>query len=88
VPPAFYPPSLQALVERDDRGALLETAEVYLDHAGDVRRAAQALHVHRTTLYYRLQRVEEVTGLDLQNGVDRLSLHLGIKLIRLRGAAR
>jgi sugar diacid utilization regulator len=86
VPPAFYPPSLLALVERDDRGTLLETAEVYLDNAGDVRRAAEALHVHRTTLYYRLQRVEEVTGLDLQNGVDRLSLHLGMKLLRLRGA--
>jgi len=64
------------------RGArqLLVTAETYLDSAGDAQRAAAALHIHRGTLYQRLARIEQLSGLDLANGMDRLTLHLGIKL--------
>lgn len=68
-----------------DRGntSLFETAEAYLDGAADARRAAARLHVHRTTLYYRLQRIEEVTGLNLADGDDRLALHVALRLHRL-----
>jgi DNA-binding PucR family transcriptional regulator len=62
---------------------LRNTAEVFLDHAGNVQGAAAALHIHRQTLYYRLTRIESVTGLDLASGTDRLLLHLTVKLARL-----
>jgi DNA-binding PucR family transcriptional regulator len=39
--------------------------------------------VHRTSLYYRLSRIELISGMDLASGGDRLSLHLGLKLARL-----
>ncbi|GAA1508437.1 PucR family transcriptional regulator [Nocardioides humi] len=64
---------------------LLATAETFLDLAGSMRRSAEALHIHRATLYQRLARIEEVTGLDLDDGGDRLTLHLGLKLARLTG---
>ncbi|TDC95440.1 CdaR family transcriptional regulator [Saccharopolyspora aridisoli] len=83
--PTLYPSGLRALVERE-AGALLETAEAYLDCAGDATRTAAALHIHRSTLYYRLERIEKVTGMDLRDGHHRLTLHLGIKLSRLVGA--
>lgn len=69
------------------RGAhqLLVTAETYLDLAGDVKHTAAVLHIHRGTVYQRLARIEQLSGLDLANGVDRLTLHLGIKLARLAG---
>jgi DNA-binding PucR family transcriptional regulator len=86
--PEVYPPPVLALVEHDDSGTLLTTVETYLDCAGDARRAAEALHIHRTTLYYRLERAEQVTGLSLRDGGDRLTLHLGVKLARLAGAYR
>ena len=54
-----------------------------LDAGGDVAAAAKALHVHRATLYRRLERVEELTGLDLTNGDDRLYAHLSLRLQRL-----
>jgi hypothetical protein len=63
---------------------LRETAEVFLDEAGAVQRAAAQLHIHRQTLYYRLSRIEELTGLDLGSGSDRLLLHLAVRLARLR----
>jgi len=64
---------------------LLATAETFLDLAGSIQRSAEALHIHRATLYQRLARIEEVTGLDLDDGGDRLTLHLGLKLARLAG---
>ncbi|RAY12819.1 PucR family transcriptional regulator [Actinomadura craniellae] len=62
---------------------LLRTAEAYLEHAGQVQPAAAALSVHRQTLYYRLSRIEALTGLDLGSGEDRLLLHLAVRAFRL-----
>ncbi|MGW2814720.1 PucR family transcriptional regulator [Streptomyces sp. NPDC001415] len=62
---------------------LARTAEVFLDHAGQAGRAAAALGIHRQTLYYRLSRVEHLTGLDLDRGEDRLLLHMALKAARL-----
>ncbi|OEJ94276.1 PucR family transcriptional regulator [Streptomyces thermolilacinus] len=64
---------------------LARTAEVFLDHAGQAGRTAAALGIHRQTLYYRLSRVEQLTGLDLDNGEDRLLLHMSLKTHRLHG---
>ncbi|MYW44187.1 helix-turn-helix domain-containing protein, partial [Streptomyces sp. SID161] len=62
---------------------LARTAEVYLDCAGQAGRAASELGIHRQTLYYRLSRVERLTGLDLDDGEDRLLLHMALKRARL-----
>lgn len=62
---------------------LARTAEVFLDHAGQAGRTAAALGIHRQTLYYRLSRVEHLTGLDLHRGEDRLLLHMALKAARL-----
>lgn len=62
---------------------LARTAEVYLDRAGQAGRAAAELGIHRQTLYYRLGRVERLTGLDLDDGEDRLLLHMALKRARL-----
>ncbi|MCF0079300.1 helix-turn-helix domain-containing protein [Streptomyces lomondensis] len=59
------------------------TAEVYLDCAGQAARAAAELGIHRQTLYYRLSRIEKLTGLDLDDGEDRLLLHMTLKGARL-----
>lgn len=62
---------------------LARTAEVYLDCAGQAGRTAAELGIHRQTLYYRLSRVEQLTGLDLDDGEDRLLLHMALKRARL-----
>ncbi|MEW2611037.1 helix-turn-helix domain-containing protein [Streptomyces sp. NPDC047880] len=62
---------------------LARTAEVFLDCAGQAARAAAELGIHRQTLYYRLSRIEKLTGLDLDDGEDRLLLHMTLKAHRL-----
>jgi hypothetical protein len=59
---------------------LVRTALVYLDEAGHAARAAAALSVHRQTLYYRLEKIEQLSGVTLDQGEARLQLHLGLAL--------
>jgi len=62
---------------------LVETLATYLEHAGDAKATAAALNVHRTSLYYRLHRIEELAGVDLSSGEDRLMCHMALRLARL-----
>jgi sugar diacid utilization regulator len=57
---------------------LADTLRAYLDRAGNVAQTAAALHIHRQTLYARLAKAEQLTGLSLSSGHDRLRLHLGL----------
>jgi hypothetical protein len=81
------PPPIQLLATHRRGDQLLEALEGLLEHGGDVADAAKRLNMHRATLYRRLERVEEITGLDLQSGDDRLSAHLGLRLYRLGSRA-
>ncbi|MEU0473170.1 PucR family transcriptional regulator [Streptomyces olivaceus] len=79
---AAHDPAVRALLIPAHR-ELARTAEVYLDRAGQAGRTAAELGIHRQTLYYRLSRVEQLTGLDLDDGEDRLLLHMALKAHRL-----
>ncbi len=70
---------------RDADPDVLRSVETYLDRGCDVQKTAAELHLHRGTLYYRLDKVEKLTGLDLRDGNDRLTVHLGFKIARLTG---
>ncbi|MFJ5264467.1 PucR family transcriptional regulator [Streptomyces sp. NPDC088387] len=79
---AAHDPAVSALLSPAHRD-LAHTAETYLDCAGQATRTATELGIHRQTLYYRLSRVEQLTGLDLDDGEDRLLLHMALKGARL-----
>ncbi|WP_404793892.1 PucR family transcriptional regulator [Streptomyces tendae] len=82
-PRSAHDPAVAALLSPAHR-ELARTAEVYLDCAGQAGRTAAELGIHRQTLYYRLSRVEQLTALDLDDGEDRLLLHMALKAHRLR----
>ncbi|MEU6719326.1 helix-turn-helix domain-containing protein [Nonomuraea sp. NPDC046802] len=69
-----------------ERTGLLPTLETYLDLGCDVRRTAASLHLHRTTVYYRLDRIAALLGADLRDGLVRSHLHLALKARRLNRA--
>lgn len=80
------PHELRRLAEVDRSGRLLDTLRAFLDHAGSGPGAADALFIHRTTLYYRLDRIRDAVGIDLDDGEVRLHLHLGLKVADLMQA--
>jgi hypothetical protein len=74
-----------ATVLRSGDEPVVHTLETYLDLGCDAKATAERLHLHRGTLYYRLQKAERIGGIDLRDGNDRLSIHLGLKLARFTG---
>ena len=62
---------------------LAQTLAAFLDAGGDVKAAAAALSLHRSGLYYRLRRIEELSGLKLHSGSDRLLAQLALGTERL-----
>jgi hypothetical protein len=82
---AAVPAPLQRLLDHPDAEPLVATLEAYLDRAGDVPATAATLFIHRTSLYHRLRRIEAITGASLRDGDDRLTLHIGLRIRRLRG---
>ena len=60
-----------------------QTMRCYLECAGRAQQAAAQLHIHRTTLYWRLARASELISLDLRRGEDRLKFHLALTLADL-----
>ncbi|RMI42235.1 PucR family transcriptional regulator, partial [Streptomyces triticirhizae] len=79
LPPRLPPDPAVLPLLRPEHHELAHTAEAFLDHAGQATRTAEALGIHRQTLYYRISRIEQLTGLDLNDGEDRLLLHLALK---------
>jgi hypothetical protein len=77
---AVTQPGIDRLL-REGGAELVRTALTYLDEAGSAQRTAQALEIHRQTLYHRLERIEKLSGLDLDSGRDRLALHLALTLL-------
>ena len=65
---------------------LAATAETWLDTGCSAARTSAALHVHRQTLYYRLSRIAQLTGLELADGDARLLLHASLRSARLSGS--
>lgn len=81
----FYEDALGPLVEHDNRkqSDLIRTLTGFFEANGNLAKAAQDLDVHRNTLVYRLDRISELTNLDLDDSDNRLILHLALKTQRV-----
>ena len=82
--PASVHPGADILAAQP-RTDLVDTARAVLDNGGDVAVAARIFHVHRTTLYYRLDRIASLIGVDLRAGHGRTDLQLALWLAAYRG---
>ena len=72
--------TLAPLRARDRSGVLLRTLSAWFRHHSHPTATARALHIHRNTLDYRLQKVAELTGLNLDETDDRLLLYVALQL--------
>src|SRR3984957_2121510 len=83
----FYAETVEPLVAYDEQYEtdLLQTLGTFLEADGNVAGTAQRLFTHRHTVYYRLERVRELTGLDVSSSDGREKLSLGLKSMRVLG---
>lgn len=79
---SYVEETIGKLIEYDNRKRteLAHTLETYLDRSGVTRHAAKALFLHPHSLRYRLRRIVEIQGVDLDDPMERLSTHLALKL--------
>ncbi|HMC79775.1 MAG TPA: helix-turn-helix domain-containing protein, partial [Acidimicrobiia bacterium] len=64
---------------------LVKTLSTYLECGGNYDETADGLAIHRSTLRYRLQRIREVSGLDLTDVDSRFNLHAATRAWRVLG---
>jgi sugar diacid utilization regulator len=85
----FYAETVEPLVAYDEQyeTGLVQTVEAFLEADGNVAGTAQRLFTHRHTIRYRLERVKELSGLDVGSTDGREKLSLGLKAMRVLGIA-
>ncbi|HEY4600498.1 MAG TPA: helix-turn-helix domain-containing protein [Cerasibacillus sp.] len=63
---------------------LWHTLRAYLQYNGNVKRTAEKLFMHRSTLIYRLEKIEEILDVDLSNAETRFDLMMAYKLYDMK----
>lgn len=83
----FYAETVEPLLAYDEQyeTELVRTLATFLEADGNVAGTAQRLFTHRHTIYYRLERIRELSGLDVSSSDGREKLSLGLKAMRVLG---
>lgn len=81
----FVHPALLILKEydKDKNNELLDTLEKYLSCNLNAVKTAEELFVHYKTVLYRLNRIRELTNLDIENRANMLEIEVGLKILRI-----
>lgn len=64
-------------------GELIDTLECYLNHKQSIRKTSELMGVHARTVSYRLQKIAELTGMDLDNVAEMLAVRNGIIILKI-----
>jgi len=72
----LYEETLYKLEKYDIKNSsnLLETLEMYLEQQKNIGMSAEILYIHRNTMKYRINRIEEILGCDLKD--DNIIFHI------------
>lgn len=60
---------------------LLKTLRAFFEENGNLTNVAKKIYIHYNTVHYRLQRIEKITGLSLDNPDDKLNLEIALKML-------
>lgn len=84
----FAEGELRALILHDiESGAgLLDVLRGYLELGGNKSALASRLHLSRPSLYAKLNRIEQILGVDLADGESATSLHVALLILETRNA--
>src|SRR6266566_1165734 len=67
--------------EHEHKSEYLTTLACYFRENNSPQRASRILHVHPNTVAYRVKRIEEITGLRLDNYSDRLIAQVALEIL-------
>jgi purine catabolism regulator len=79
----FQEDILGDLLAQEGKNNFIETLEAYFEQKGNLSQTADSLFIHRNTLSYRMDRIEEITGMNLSNPDTALAVQLALKIYRM-----
>ncbi len=71
--------------DRENGSSLLNTLKQYIYFSSAPAEAAKALNIHRNTLFYRISKIKEITGIMLDNGDEKSQIFMSIRLLESKG---
>lgn len=74
--------------DNEKKGELLHTLTVFVTEKGSHEEIAKRLYIHVNTLKYRLQKIQDLLGMSLDNPEERFNVQLAIKALRVSKACR
>ncbi|WMM25325.1 PucR family transcriptional regulator ligand-binding domain-containing protein [Tissierella sp. MB52-C2] len=81
----FYNSTLRPLVDYDRKKSteLVKTLDIYFKNNGNLTRISEQLFTHYNTVLYRINRITEITEMDLEDPNHRLNLEIALKIKEL-----
>jgi PucR family transcriptional regulator, purine catabolism regulatory protein len=78
----FFGRTVGVLDQYDENNSLdlVKTLRTYFQQDEALTKTASVLYVHVNTVKYRIRKIEQLTGLSLQNSEGKLMLHMGLKV--------
>ncbi|HHT44100.1 MAG TPA: hypothetical protein GXZ89_01150 [Fastidiosipila sp.] len=78
----YFTETLRPLLDYDKKKStdLVRTLESYFKNNSNINKTSEELFTHYNTILYRLERIQEITKLDLNDANDRLNLELAMRL--------
>jgi len=81
----FCSDTIKPLIEydRNNDSELVKTLKYYFQYNGNMKKMSEKMFMHYNTIIYRLQKIKDITGLDIENSESRLNLEIALKIVDL-----
>lgn len=81
----FYKDTLEPLVKYDkEKGSeLVKTLQMFFQCGGNLKKVSEEMFTHYNTIVYRMQRIKDITGMNLENPNERLNLQVAFKIFEM-----
>lgn len=78
----FYKEVLEPLVRYDNEkdSELVKTLQMYFECGGNLKRISEEMFTHYNTIIYRMQRIKDITDINMDNASDRLNIQIALKI--------
>ncbi|MBU5675327.1 PucR family transcriptional regulator ligand-binding domain-containing protein [Alkaliphilus sp. MSJ-5] len=81
----FYRDTLEPLVvyDKEKSSELVKTLQMFFQYGGNLKKVSEEMFTHYNTIVYRMQRIKDITGMNLENPNDRLNLQVSFKIFEM-----
>lgn len=81
----FYKEMIEPLKEYDEQkgGELIKTLQMYYECGGNLKKVSEKMYIHYNTILYRIQKIQQITNMNLSNPNDRLNLEVSLKIMSI-----